>query len=54
MLNYEYLLSNIDNIKGVGSKTAKLFRKKNVNTIFDLISNLPRDFVDRTDEKKIN
>ena len=54
MLNYEYLLSNIDNIKGVGSKTAKLFRKKNVNTIFDLIWNLPRDFVDRTDEKKIN
>ena len=54
MLNYEYLLSNIDNIKGVGSKTAKLFRKKNVTTIFDLIWNLPRDFVDRTDEKKIN
>ena len=54
MLNYEYLLSNIDTIKGVGSKTAKLFRRKNINTIFDLIWNLPRDFVDRTDEKKIN
>ena len=54
MLNYEYLLSNINTIKGVGSKTAKLFKKKNVNTVFDLIWNLPRDFIDRTDEKKIN
>ena len=54
MLNYEYLLSNINTIKGVGSKTAKLFKKKNVNTVFDLICNLPRDFIDRTDEKKIN
>ena len=52
MLNYEYLLSNINTIKGVGSKTAKLFKKKNVNTVFDLIWNLPRDFIDRTDEKK--
>ncbi len=54
MLSYEYLLSNIDSIKGIGSKTAKLFRKKNINTIFDLIWNLPRDLTDRTDEKKIN
>ncbi len=54
MLGYEYLLSNIDTIKGVGSKTAKLLRKKNINTIFDLIWNLPRDFTDRRDEKKIN
>ena len=37
MLSYEYLLSDIDSIKGIGSKTAKLFRKKNINTIFDLI-----------------
>ena len=54
MLSYEYLLSNIDTIKGVGSKTAKLLRKKNIYTIFDLLWNLPRDFVDRTDNKKIN
>ncbi len=54
MLSYEYLLSDIDSIKGIGSKTAKLFRKKNINTIFDLIWSLPRDLTDRTDEKKIN
>ena len=53
MLSYEYLLSDIDSIKGIGSKTAKLFKKKNINTIFDLIWNLPRDLTDRTDEKKI-
>ena len=48
MLSYEYLLSNIDTIKGVGSKTAKLLRRKNIYTIFDLLWNLPRDFVDRS------
>ncbi len=54
MLSFEYLLSDINSIKGIGSKTAKLFKKKNINTIFDLIWNLPRDFTDRTDEKKVN
>ena len=38
----------------MGSKTAKLLRRKNIYTIFDLLWNLPRDFVDRTDNKKIN
>ncbi len=54
MLNYEYLLSDINNIKGVGSKTAKLFKKKNIHTIFDLLWNLPRDFIDRSNLQKIN
>ena len=43
----EYLLSNINSINGIGAKTASLFKKKNINTIFDLLWNLPRDFVDR-------
>ncbi len=54
MNSYEYLLSNINNIKGIGIKTAKLFRKKNINTIFDLLWSLPRDFVDRSNLVKIN
>ncbi len=54
MQSYEYLLLNIDTIKGIGSKTAKLFKKKNIITIFDLLWNLPLNFIDRTDEKKIN
>ncbi len=54
MISYEYLLSDINNIKGIGIKTSKLFRKKNINTIFDLLWSLPRDTVDRTNIVKIN
>ncbi len=54
MSNYEYLLSDINKINGIGNKTAKLFRKKNINTIFDLLWNLPRDIIDRSDLRKIN
>ena len=53
MTNYEYLLSDINNIKGIGNKTAKLFKKKNINIILDLLWNLPRNNVDRTDVRKI-
>ena len=53
MASYEYLLSDINIIKGIGSKTAKLFKRKNINTIFDLLCNLPRDFIDRTNLVKI-
>ena len=53
MSNYEYLLSDINSINGVGSKTSKLFKKKNINTIFDLIWSLPQSFIDRTNTIKI-
>ena len=54
MSSYEYLLSDISTIKGIGTKLGKLFRKKNINTIFDLLWNLPRDFVDRSNVYSIN
>ncbi len=54
MNGIEYLLSNINNINGIGTKTANLFKKKNINTIFDLLWNLPRDFIDRRHICKIN
>ena len=54
MSNYEYLLSDINKINGIGIKTAKLFKKKNINTVFDLLWSLPRDFIDRGDLRKIN
>ena len=44
MHDYEYLLSDISTIKGIGNKTANLFRKKQINTIFDLLLKLPKDF----------
>ena len=50
----EYLLSNINSINGIGAKTASLFKKKNINTIFDLLWNLPRDFVDRCSIYSVN
>ena len=54
MYNYEFLLRDISTIKGIGSKTTKLFKKKNINTIFDLIWSLPRNFTDRTNVLTIN
>ena len=54
MYNYEFLLRDISTIKGIGSKTTKLFKKKNINTIFDLIWSLPRNFTDRTHVSTIN
>ena len=53
MVSLDYLLSCINNIDGVGNKTAKLFKKKNINTVFDLIWTLPKDFVDRRNLAKI-
>ena len=54
MNSYEYLLSDISNIKGIGTKTSKLFKKKNIITIFDLLLSLPQDSIDRTNLVKIN
>ena len=54
MSNYEFLLSDVNTIKGIGKKTTKLLKKKNINTIFDLIWNLPRNFTDRSHISKIN
>ena len=38
------LTSNITQIKGVGDKSAALFKKLNIETVKDLIFNIPRDF----------
>ena len=54
MNTYEYLLQDINSINGIGNKTSKLFKKKNINTIFDLLWSLPRDTIDRSNLVKIN
>ena len=41
MQDYEYFLSSINNIKGIGKKTAKLFLKKKILNIFDLLWHMP-------------
>ncbi len=52
--NYEYLLSDLSLLKGVGSKTSNLLKKKKVNTIFDLLWKLPKSYTDRSLSSKIN
>ncbi len=48
MNDHEYLLSNIQNIKGIGKKTTQLFRRKNINTIFDLLWHLPTSKIENS------
>ena len=51
--NYEYLLSDLSLLKGVGIKTTNLLKKKKVNSIFDLLWKLPKSFTDRSLSSKI-
>ena len=53
MKNYEYLLSNISILKGVGKSLVSKFKRKNIHTIFDLILSIPSKYIDRTTETKI-
>ena len=51
---YKYLLSDLNNLKGVGFKTSKLLIKKKINNIFDLLWKLPKSYTDRSKSTKIN
>ncbi len=51
--NYKYLLSDLSCLKGVGIKTTKILKKKNINTIFDLLWKLPKASTDRSLSSKI-
>ena len=51
--NYEYLLSDLSILKGVGIKTTNLLKKKKINSIFDLLWKLPKNFTDRSLSSKI-
>ena len=52
--NYEYLLKDLTNLKGVGIKTMKILKKKNIYNIFDLLWRLPKSYTDRSETSKIN
>ena len=52
MQDYEYFLSSINNIKGIGKKTAQLFLKKRINNIFDLLWHIPTSKIETS--KTIN
>ena len=51
--NYEYLLSDLSVLKGVGLKTTNLLKRKKINTIFDLLWKLPKSYTDRSLSLKI-
>ncbi len=51
--NYEYLLSDLSSLKGVGTKTKNLLKKKNINNLFDLLWKLPKSYTDRSISSKI-
>ena len=51
--NYEYLLSDLTKLKGVGAKTTNLLKKKKINNIFDLLWKLPKSYTDKSNSTKI-
>ena len=53
MNNYEYLLSDISILNGVGKSLISKFKRKNIHTIFDLILSVPLKYIDRTIETKV-
>jgi len=46
--SYEFLLKDISTLKRVGQKTKNLLKKKKIETLFDVLWNLPQAFVDRS------
>ena len=50
---YEFLLSDLSLLNGVGIKTCNLLKKKNINNIFDLLWKLPKSSTDRSLSAKI-
>jgi ATP-dependent DNA helicase RecG len=46
--NYDYLLSDLTNLVGVGKKTMQMLKKKKINNVFDLLWRLPKSYTDRS------
>ena len=51
--NYDYLLTDLTKLNGVGKKTMEILKKKKVNNIFDLLWRLPKSYTDRTLVSKV-
>ena len=51
--DYTYLLSDLSVLKGVGTKTTNILKRKKINNIFDLIWKLPKSSTDRSLSTKI-
>jgi len=51
--SYEYLLSDLSSLKGVGTKTSNILKRKKINNVFDLLWKLPKSYTDRSLSSKI-
>ena len=54
MSNSNFLQSDINTIKGVGTKTRKYLQKKKIEKVKDLLWDLPYSFVDRSKITSLN
>ena len=54
MYNYDFLLSDLNKLKGVGKKTSDILKKKKINNIFDILFKLPKSYINRGNRLKIN
>ena len=52
--NYEYLLKDLTELKGIGVKTSNILRKKKIFNLFDLLWRLPQSYIDGSYTNKIN
>ena len=54
MSNSNFLQSDINTIKGVGTKTRKYLQKKRIEKIKDLLWDIPYSFIDRSKITSLN
>ena len=54
MEDYEYLLSKLVTIKGIGKKTLDQFKKKNIDNIFELLWHLPTSKIETLKATNLN
>ena len=52
--NYDYLLSDLTKLNGVGKRTMEILKKKKINNLFDLLWRLPKSYTDRSLLNKVN
>ncbi len=52
--NYNFLVQNISSLKGVGSKTKALLKRKKIEKVIDLLWSFPQGFTDRTNFKNLD
>ena len=46
--DHKFFTQNISVLKGVGTKTKQLLRKKKIEKVSDLLWNIPKSFTDRS------